>query len=195
MNIRKNDQSFTLIELLIVIAIIGILAALIMVSVTGAASRARDGKRIADLQEIAKALGMYYLDNASFPSVTQTSQDTSGPVNCWGGWVAGTTAKSNNSNFLPQLVSGGYLQSIPIETHPINSHIWNNTECSYRYMLTDPGQCTKLYGVLYADLENPRPNPNTDQRPVCVASGGWGEGSTGNPGEYGYAIYLPEQTQ
>ena len=48
----KKQDFFTLIELLIVVAIIGILAALIIVSVTTAAAKARDIKRQEDLKNI-----------------------------------------------------------------------------------------------------------------------------------------------
>ncbi|BFT94491.1 hypothetical protein MNSC_04990 [Minisyncoccus archaeophilus] len=54
-----NQKSFTLVELLIVIAIIGILAAFIIVSMSGASSSANDSRRKADINQLSKAVMIY----------------------------------------------------------------------------------------------------------------------------------------
>ena len=75
MNLKsKLSLGFTLIELLIVIAIIGILAALIMTNVQGVRERARDSRRKADLSALKTSLRLYYNDQKIFPP------DTSGPT-------------------------------------------------------------------------------------------------------------------
>jgi len=48
----KNKKGFTLIELLIVISIIGILASIVLVSLTTARTRARDARVISSLSQI-----------------------------------------------------------------------------------------------------------------------------------------------
>jgi len=65
---KIQNLGFTLIELLVVISIIGILAALIMVNFNAARERARDAQRKSDLDQVKKALRMYYNDNNSYPS-------------------------------------------------------------------------------------------------------------------------------
>ena len=65
---RKKNFGFTLIELLVVISVIGLLAALIMVNFNAARERARDVQRKSDLDQIKKALRMYYNDKNSYPS-------------------------------------------------------------------------------------------------------------------------------
>lgn len=64
----NNKEGFTIVELLIVIVIIGILAAISIVSYNGVAAKARDAQRVQDIQTIAKALELYYVDNGEFPS-------------------------------------------------------------------------------------------------------------------------------
>ncbi|MBU0981464.1 type II secretion system GspH family protein [Patescibacteria group bacterium] len=56
-------RAFTLVELLIVITIIGILAAALLPKVIAGPSNARDVQRIADLQQIATALDFYANDH------------------------------------------------------------------------------------------------------------------------------------
>lgn len=64
--IRKSG-GFTLIELLIVVAIIGIFAALLMANFIGVRQRARDGQRKSDLRQIQSALELYRSDIGSYP--------------------------------------------------------------------------------------------------------------------------------
>lgn len=66
---QKVHTGFTLIELLVVVAIIGLLAAVIMVSLNTARGKARDARRLADMQELHKALAMYAFDHGGlFPT-------------------------------------------------------------------------------------------------------------------------------
>jgi general secretion pathway protein G len=64
----KNQNGFTLLELLIVIIIIAILAILILPNVTNGPKKARDAKRITDLSAIQKSLEEYFVDYSVYPS-------------------------------------------------------------------------------------------------------------------------------
>jgi general secretion pathway protein G len=65
LNMKK---AFTLVEMLIVIVIIGILAAALIPRLTGIQSRARDTGRGADARSIGTALATFQLDNGSYPT-------------------------------------------------------------------------------------------------------------------------------
>lgn len=71
----KKSKGFTLIELLVVIAIIGILSTVAMVSLTSAKRRARDARRVSDIQQMRNALLIYSNERATYPvvGVTDTS--------------------------------------------------------------------------------------------------------------------------
>ncbi len=63
----KKQKGFTLIEMLIVVAIIGILSALVLVGLSQFRLRGRDARRVADLKQVQNALEIYYTRNSSYP--------------------------------------------------------------------------------------------------------------------------------
>ena len=67
-NSLKFQAGFTLTELLVAIAIIGILSSVVLTSMSSARERAKDGKRISDIKQIQLALELYYDVNSSYPA-------------------------------------------------------------------------------------------------------------------------------
>ena len=69
-NRNKYLTGFTLVELLVVVAIIGILATVVVISYSGAQSKARDAKRLSDLSQVQSALSQYFIDYGQYPNST-----------------------------------------------------------------------------------------------------------------------------
>lgn len=68
---RRRQRGFTLIELMVVLAILGVLAALVVPNVIGRADDARVTAARADVNNLMQALKLYRLDNQRYPSTEQ----------------------------------------------------------------------------------------------------------------------------
>ena len=63
----KGDKGFTLIELIVVIAVLGVLATLIIPKVVGVKSEAETAAMDANARIIKNALERYYLEHETYP--------------------------------------------------------------------------------------------------------------------------------
>lgn len=70
---KKQKQGFTLIEILIVVAIIAILASVVLVGLGPTQQQGRDARRLSDLRETQTALELYYNKNGTYPSASSWS--------------------------------------------------------------------------------------------------------------------------
>ena len=95
----KKSLGFTLLEIMVVVVIIGILAAAIVPNIIGAADDARVIAAKADIANIGQALKLYRLDNSMYPSTEQGLGSLSVKPN--------TAPQPNNYK------SGGYLEKMP----------------------------------------------------------------------------------
>lgn len=98
---RRRLRGFTLIEIMVVVVILGILAALVVPKVMGRADDARVTAARQDIAQIMQALNLYRLDNSRYPTAEQglqalVTKPASGPIP--GNWRA-----------------GGYLSKLPVD--------------------------------------------------------------------------------
>ena len=98
---KKRESGFTLIELLIVIAIIGILAAIAIPNLLNAVQRGKQKRSMSDMRALATAIEAYAVDNNEYPT-----------SNCPGGtFTAAPTQLTNTSQF--SLLTPTYIAQPP----------------------------------------------------------------------------------
>jgi len=68
---RVRHGGFTLIEIMVVVVILGILAAFVVPNIIGKPDEARVVKSKSDIRALESALGLYKLDNFYYPSTQQ----------------------------------------------------------------------------------------------------------------------------
>lgn len=67
----SKQSGFTLIEIMVVVIIIGLLSAMILPNIFGNQIKAFRVKTKSDISTMSQALGMYRLDNFSYPSTSE----------------------------------------------------------------------------------------------------------------------------
>jgi general secretion pathway protein G len=109
--IRKGDSGFTLVELMIVMAIIGILAVIAVPSYMAAIKHANEAVLRTDLQVLRGAIDSYTMDKQKAPQS------------------------------LDDLIQDGYLKTIPVDpmTHSNSTWVTDSSDALHSLDQTDPG--------------------------------------------------------
>jgi prepilin-type N-terminal cleavage/methylation domain-containing protein len=155
---RFRHHGFTIVELLIVIVVIAILAAITIVAFNGVQQRARDSQRMSDLSNARKALMRWSIDTA-----TPISGINAGAGGTATGWLDG--AYSPYPSVLQVLIDGGYAS--PSLHDPIN-----NKNAQYAYMITPCNASdNSTVRVLLAQLEKPPAQTVAQQLGVTCTNG------------------------
>lgn len=105
----KREKGFTLVELLIVIVVISILAALVIVAYTNVQAKASYAHMRSDMETLKKELEIYKVNTGAYPD-SQGCVNQSGQTNYqsgWCGWDQGT-----GNSFIPGLVPA-YVTATP----------------------------------------------------------------------------------
>lgn len=118
-----SQSGFTLIEIMVVVVILGILAALVAPNILGRAGEARITAAQSDINSIGNALDLYKLDNHAYPS---TDQGLEALVRKPGGYP-------EPANWNPE----GYLKTLPNDP-------WGN---EYQYLSPGTKRAYDLYSL------------------------------------------------
>jgi prepilin-type N-terminal cleavage/methylation domain-containing protein len=78
MTLKSKQKGFTIVELLIVIVVIGILAALVVTTFTGIQKKGRDTERQTDIKAIHGQVEAYYAQNGKYPTLANLNDTSSG---------------------------------------------------------------------------------------------------------------------
>lgn len=111
--VRKISRGFTLIEVMVVIVILGVLAALVVPRILSRPDEARAVAAKQDIAVISQALKLYKLDNQRYPTAEQG--------------LNALVAKPENAPVPTNWKPGGYLERLPKDP-------WGN---AYQYV--NPG--------------------------------------------------------
>lgn len=163
----KSSQAFTLIELLIVIAIIGVLSALLMTNFVGVRQRARDSQRKADLRQIQSALELYRADTGAYfiPGSGVTQLNTS---------ACPTSSQFNSGTTI-------YMQKVPCDPYANSNTSYYN---SGNYYYSSNGSTY----TLAACLEN---SSDSDTNDTTTSPGGSGCPTDGNGKAHYFVLTNP----
>jgi prepilin-type N-terminal cleavage/methylation domain-containing protein len=127
-------RAFTLVELMVAIAIIVLLTGIIMTNLVSSKSKSRDAKRISDLGQIQLALELYFDRCKQYPALPPPATPTPNPLN---------VAAANNCPTGSNITLGSFISKIP--TPPSNATF-------YDYAVNPSGPPTDY--VLHVTLEN-----------------------------------------
>ena len=182
----KSRSGFTIVEMVVVIAVIGILAAITIVTYDNIQAQARDSKRISDLARISDAIQLYRQKNGND---VQTGSGC-GSGNGWFNYQDPAVAPGGayEKSVLSCLVNAGYLDESFIDPTGCTT-TWGSkdgsklpsptcTKDGYAYMKYSCPQNGVTVTYIYARLEG-----RTSTQEV-LDSGGCNASFVGDPATY-----------
>lgn len=145
---HKTRSGFTIVELLIVIVVIAILAAILVVAYNGIQGRSRDATRLQDIANIRKGLELYKAERGSYPNAINSNMpsDSTHPGAGWEGSYAGAPT------WLQALVP--YMGRVPVDPSNDDTHYY------YYYFYTNNAICGSatsscyILGIALLDITN-----------------------------------------
>ena len=117
----STQKGFTLIEVMVVVAILGLLAAMVVPNLIGRDEDARISKAKQDISSLENALDLYRLDNFAYPSTDQGLESL--------------VKKPSGSPEPKRYKQGGYIKKLPADP-------WGNP---YQYLRPGTHSTTDIY--------------------------------------------------
>ena len=161
-NNLKIKKGLTLIELIIVIAIIGILTALILPNFMAGRIRARDAAKKTDMRSFKQALQLYYNDYQTYPEANFAGFDILG---CGANGVSQCNANNGGSfettsttylkkfpqgfRYYPDNANDTYLIQITLENASDEDMLTSRTKCATECTNTGSSCCNPTAGEAY----------------------------------------------
>ena len=130
-SLKRKQSGFTIVELLIVIVVIGILAALVLTTFSGVQRKARNTERQTDIKAIHGQLEAYFAQNNSYPALAQLNDSS---------WRASTVMKSLDGEALKD--PKGSAQTVAADA-TATSYGYNVTTDADGACTTAANDCTK----------------------------------------------------
>ena len=106
---KYSQKGFTIVELLIVIVVIGILAALVLNTFAGVQKRARDSERLTDIKSLSTQLERYYTDNGKYPLIADVTTANLKGIDAGALTAPGQTGTSLSATATPSKDQYGYI--------------------------------------------------------------------------------------
>ncbi len=141
---KKRESGFTLIELLIVIAIIGILAAIAIPNLLNAVQRGKQKRSMSDMRALATAIEAYAVDNNIYPNATAST--------CAGGIFTTSTVALSTASF--SNLSPTYIANAPKTDGWGNFFQYGSDGPGNNYMILSAGRDKSSSGVFCGTTTN-----------------------------------------
>jgi len=131
--LETDRGGFTIVELLIVIVVIGILAALVIVTYNGIQQKARDTERKTDIKALQGHFEAYWADNAKYPTLANANDSAFRTANFKGLDLAAFADPKNAGS--QQLCATAAANCYGYSVTPANCDNGTNGDCT-NYTLT-----------------------------------------------------------
>ncbi|MDB4940358.1 MAG: gspG [Candidatus Doudnabacteria bacterium] len=133
MIVQKSKQfvkGFTLIELIVVIAIISLLASIVLINLNVGRQKSRAAKRYSDLKQVQSALELYYTDFGSYPQSASSGGLWNSQCPAWGSVAANSVIPGLVPKYLAAMPADP-SQNIPTNN---NCYLYRSDGTGYKFM-------------------------------------------------------------